>query len=398
MPFLLYAAVRFLQADVRLDAERSFLLFLTPFLVGVHVLFGLDRERRRSLYVLIMADLFLLGVYGLVNHALTGSRVVLWANGRPGYYLANRASGSYFCPDHFAGILEIALAMSLGFALSSRVRSSQRGPALALGAVAVAGVVLSKSRGGGLTVLVVMFAALFWGFADWPEDKRWWNRLSGLTALAIVMLIFAHSNHPYMQRFRGYLAPDSEKDRPVAETVSVLMEKARHTSRGKMFSGALRAWKTEKTFGIGPGMHRNLWPRFAASPDGDREGGLWPSMLNNHFHSYEVHSDWIQLLEEYGLVGLILLLIPFVALCGVLLRGLHRQSRVRVSRRHRFPADDRTALILGGFLALTAMSFHSLGDFNLQMPATTWMLAAVVSIALSAAFEAQPVRARRQAR
>jgi len=35
-----------------------------------------------------------------------------------------------------------------------------------------------------------------------------------------------------------------------------------------------------------------------------------------------------------------------------------------------------------GLLALIAMAFHSLGDFNLQMPATTWMLAALVSLPL----------------
>jgi hypothetical protein len=29
------------------------------------------------------------------------------------------------------------------------------------------------------------------------------------------------------------------------------------------------------------------------------------------------------------------------------------------------------------------MAFHSLGDFNLQMPATTWILAAIISVTVA---------------
>jgi 4-amino-4-deoxy-L-arabinose transferase-like glycosyltransferase len=35
--------------------------------------------------------------------------------------------------------------------------------------------------------------------------------------------------------------------------------------------------------------------------------------------------------------------------------------------------------------ALLAMVFHSLGDFNLQMPATTWLLASLTALAMAGA-------------
>ena len=76
-----------------------------------------------------------------------------------------------------------------------------------------------------------------------------------------------------------------------------------------MIGGAIRAWQAAPVWGVGAGMHQNIWPHVAASGDGDRGKGIWPTLVNDKFHSYEVHSDWIQLLEEYGLVGLILFLI-----------------------------------------------------------------------------------------
>jgi hypothetical protein len=50
---------------------------------------------------------------------------------------------------------------------------------------------------------------------------------------------------------------------------------------------------------------------------------------------------------------------------------------------------DRAACVTG-FLAFAAMAFHSLGDFNLQMPATTWLLAGLTALALAAHPPAPP--------
>ena len=130
-------------------------------------------------------------------------------------------------------------------------------------------------------------------------------------------------------------------------------------------------------------MHQNLWPHFAPSPDGDREAGIWPSMPNYDFHSYEVHSDWIQLLEEYGVIGLLLFLVPVSAWLGVLLFGLYREEGRWRRRDWRGRSSPGFALILGGALAGVAMIFHSFGDFNLQMPATVWLLAAGVALPLA---------------
>jgi len=133
-------------------------------------------------------------------------------------------------------------------------------------------------------------------------------------------------------------------------------------------------------FGIGPGMHQNLWPHFAPSPDGDRELGIWPTFPNNDFHSYEVHSDWIQLLEEYGVVGLVLFIMPVTAVVLLLIYGMRKEVLHRKRIDWEETGNDYYAALLGGLLSLLAMGVHSLGDFNLQMPATVWLLAVIISI------------------
>ena len=42
-----------------------------------------------------------------------------------------------------------------------------------------------------------------------------------------------------------------------------------------------------------------------------------------------------------------------------------------------------SSIELGAFLALIALSFHSLGDFNLQIPGVTWQFSAIIALGLS---------------
>ena len=363
-PFLAYALVRTLTAEVFMDAERTFLLFLGPFLIGVHIVFGLNRPLLKALYVLLLADLALLGLYGVINHIVTKSRWVLWLPGYPQYVNEVRATGSYFCPDHFSGIMELTVCVCLGLILDRRTKWFWKAAAGALSVLALAGVVMSKSRGGGLTVLVVAAAALVWGFRQWNTKQRWLFR--GISVLGAIgaLCLFCFFGRAYVERFGRWFAWDRARDKPVREMISTVNKSFQRTARSRMFGGAVRAWHSSPVFGIGPGMHQNLWPHFAATADGNRETGRWPSQPNLGFWSDFVHNDWLQLLEEFGLLGFVLFLPPVFILFHMLLKA-------RATHYH---------LALGGILAFVCMAFHSLGDFNLQMPATGWIFAAMLSI------------------
>jgi O-antigen ligase len=385
VPFLVYAAVRCLQADVYMDAERSFLLFLLPVIVGVHIVFGFSRRQVRLLYLLIALDLFLLGAYALVNHAVTGSRLVLWVEGYPQYTNEVRATGTLFCPDHFSGLMELAICLGCGVLLARERRRAWRLGAITLCAVALAGVLLSKSRGGGLSVLVIAAAALTWGFHQWPRVVRWYARAGIVSVAAACFVLLFPLARGYVERFGSYFTAEAA-DGATTSRLQAIADKVARMPRGRMYGAAVRAWRTAPLWGIGPGMHQNLWPHFAATGDGDREAGKWPSLRNDGFHSYAVHNDWLQLAEEYGIVGLLLLLLPAGSLAWLLLADLHREARARRRVDWGEMGPGHHDLTLTAIFALVCMAFHSLGDFNLQMPAMTWLFAALLALPLAPMF------------
>ncbi len=396
--FLAYAAIRLVQAPVFTDAQRSFLLFMTPFLVGLQVVYGLDGGQRRLLFRMILLNLLLLGLYGILNHAACGSRFVL---GRPAFpQYAGRASGSYFCPDHYSGIMEIAFCLALGVLCSRGALRSTRVATVLLMVVALVGILLSKSRGGGLSVLVVLGGVWVWGLRSYSARLRWALRAALPLAGIILVVVATVVGGGYFQRFGAWFGWERAKTEAFPEAINTISRSVQGSSRWIMLSGAMRAWTEAPVFGIGPGMHQNVWPRVAASGDGDIEQRLWPSRLNNTHFSYEVHNDWAQLLEEYGLVGFGLFLVAVVALSGALLRGIQRAIDATTNGNAPITSGSQaSAMVLGAWLAVIAMSFHSLGDFNLQMPATTWLFSAVLALGLKGGISrALASSARRTAR
>jgi O-antigen ligase len=383
MLFLGYAFWRFMGTGVVMDAQRSFLLYLTPLLIGLTIVFGFRTRQVRLLHVIIMFNLLALGLYAIINHLVCHSRFVLWAPGYSQYIEDNRATGTYFCPDHFSGLMEIALSLSLGFLVAREVGKQRRIFAGVLAVVAFAVVVLSKSRGGGLTVAVICVAVLVWGVSQWPRTVRWYLRGSGAALFILLLLAFCFCAKSYMDRFVDASGRHLIREKSFAQKKEAFVDLIRSSSRGRMIAGALRAWHTAPFLGIGPGMHQNLWFHFAPSPDGNRETGKWPSLPNNDFHSYEVHSDWVQLLEEYGIAGLALFLAAASTLFAILLSGIKKERRERMSHNWRSVGEGYQPLLLGAIFSCVALAFHSLGDFNLQIPATTWILGTVVALAMT---------------
>ncbi|MBQ3811059.1 MAG: O-antigen ligase family protein, partial [Kiritimatiellae bacterium] len=151
--------------------------------------------------------------------------------------------------------------------------------------------------------------------------------------------------------------------------------------RGMYIGAALRAWRSNPVWGIGPGQNQHRWTQFAATEDGVRpepghpEKLKRPRLLNDGYHLYEVHSDWTQLLEEYGVVGFALFCVAFLGIAAILCR---RQTAMADSSA---PALDR-ALPLGVLLAGGVLSVQSLFDFSLQMPCIAWLCGFLVASAI----------------
>ena len=207
--FLIYVAIRFLHAEVFMDAERSFLLFLTPFLIGINIIFGLNIRQRRILWVALFANIFALGLYGLINHFITGNKIVMWAPGYEQYYNDNRATGSFFCPDHFAGMMELGLCMALPLILDLRSSRGWRIAGILMSALTVVAVLLSKSRGGGLTILMLGLGVIIWGATQLPRIIRWYLRGAIILVGAALLAALWMSDIAYITRFKSYFGGKS---------------------------------------------------------------------------------------------------------------------------------------------------------------------------------------------
>ena len=274
--------------------------------------------------------------------------------------------------------MELGLCLSLGLALARKTRLWLRIALLLPALACIYGVVISQSRGGGFTIILVAAATLLWGFYAWRPKVRWLLRGAATLASILIIVLGIFLAHDYIDRFKQWHTWNPDARNAELTLKQDLTRRFWLTSRGRMIGGALRAWKSEPVWGIGPGMHANVWFHFACSDDGDRESGKRPSIDNHSFHSYEVHSDWVQLLEEYGIVGLSLALIAFLTFIALF---WHRLITLAPPRDP--PAIIEQAAPLAALLSLAALGFHSLGDFNLQIPANTWTLALIVAAGLS---------------
>jgi O-antigen ligase len=308
----------------------------------------------------------LIAVYAIVNHQITAGRYVLWREGFRTYYKDGRTTGCYFCPDHFSGAMEILLGIALGVLGARRTGVRGRLAAVLSMILALYGILLSQSRGGALTVIVVVIAFLAIGLCEYRPRTRWLVRAGLAAAVAGAICVAVIAEVAVVKRMRAYPWDRIERD-----------------SRYQMAAAALRAWSetpATRVFGIGPGMHQNLWLHYAASNDGDRATGTWPRFRNMRAYSYEVHNDWLQLLEEYGVTGFLLFCVSVGGFVMLLMRGYLSQSRERRRADWSDGGGSDFQFMLASLLAIVAIGFHSLGDFNLQIPGTNWMFAALLSV------------------
>ena len=113
-PFLGYVFFRAFGTDVIDPAIRSVLMFVQPVLVFVMIVLGFSLRQLRVFGVCVLVNLGALACYACVNLALTQSELVLW---RPALEVSigtQRATGTFFNPDHFATVMGIGVSLGLG--------------------------------------------------------------------------------------------------------------------------------------------------------------------------------------------------------------------------------------------------------------------------------------------
>ncbi|MGH9465518.1 MAG: O-antigen ligase family protein [Thermoanaerobaculia bacterium] len=258
--------------------------------------------------------------------------------------LGRVATGTFSNRNHFAGLLNMALPLALG-SLAARFAAPQREPrselyaktwlVLLVGALMGLAVVLSRSRGGTLTLLLTI---AFVGILLTALRRR--RRGGGLPATAALVLLLvilalgsALGTDALMARFRNL----EESQRP------------------EVWLDTLQLIRQTPWTGVGPGMYE--W-RFR--PYQRPEVSKW------YRHA---HNDYLETAAEWG-IPLALLWWSFVG------------WRFLGAWRTLFRSGDpqRQGLALGASGAMAAMALHSLVDFNLHTPANLLVFCMILGL------------------
>ena len=273
-----------------------------------------------------------------------------------------RVHGSFANPDHFAGYLEIVLAVAFGALWSEILTNPERAeeassrseqverrlPALAarvlLWGLIASGIALTESRGGilaaAVTTLVLFLLAI--------SNRRVRRQRKPIAAVAVAILlgvtfVAVAAGAGRFSRFLQLDPRDTGSD-----------------SRMAIWKTSIAAWREFPILGSGLGTFREAFRR--VQPREQR--GLVE----------QAHNDFLQLAVTGGVVGAAAGVALFLSLLVLLMRFWFRQ-------KHR----EENAWALAGFGALLTITLHGLIEFSLSIPVIPATLACVLGFAWAAA-------------
>lgn len=310
---------------------------------------GVTRRRSlQTLFIVLVSNGILLAIIGLIQR-LKGNGKVLWLFEAPTSYFVATIPYKNHAAAYFNLILALAAGLSFWFSIRSQRRFEKSSPAplLVFGASLVAVMVaFTFSRAGaalmlGLVLIIVL--AYFISQLRGNIDKR-----THAISLALVLLLGG---------FAWVGASMMGVDRVTAR-FSRLFKEDRRVSVDNRDLVRRVTWQMAQDrllFGWGAGCYRFGFPIYQLRHDQISYGSLGERVFWEH-----AHSDFVETLAEFGIVGCSLIV-------GMFGYGVTRIVKVRFWRN---------PLALTCVFGLGVALLHGWVDFPFQNPAilTTWCL------------------------
>lgn len=290
----------------------------------------LRRHAVLTLFFWIVLAALMEALYGFFLKAINHDQVLWMAKEFHQGFL----TGSYFNRNHFAGLLELALGLHLGYLVSC---VQKRRPVAGIFGVAVFFILVTALFASGSRTGLVSFALAF--LLTVPLLRRMQITGTGLLwAFCFILLITAvwFGRDTLFHRFD---ALKEELD---------------------TWDGRLVVWKDtlgmilrHPLMGTGLGNYEWFFPAFQS----DVLTWGWP----------HAHNDYLELTAELGIPACLL----FLALIGGLLSWNlgHFENA----------ADDHQPFIWGAMIAVLSLSFHGMTDFNFAIPANAFLFILVLA-------------------
>jgi len=249
--------------------------------------------------------------------------------------------GPYVNHNHYAGLMEMLIPLSAGYALS------YEGPLKPLLIFAlltpVASVLLSGSRGGMLALLLEGVLLIAIVLSKGRQERRQLMATAVTSAILIAVLAFL------------WLDPGG-----LTKRLQTTFESSQTLGSRKQVSlDSLRMVGDHLWLGTGLGSFEYVYPKYQSFPT---------DVVWDH-----AHDDYVEALGETGLVGGLLIVLAVAVGFRLAFRNLGDRLRHRLGW-----------IQLGAALSCCSLLLHSFLDFNLHIPANAAWFAVCAAVATSA--------------
>ncbi len=347
--FFAYVLLRSFLSPVDYLARRDIYMVLAALIVYLLVALRITSTKQRSLLVGFLLLLALAQcVVGTIQFSTGNNFMIIPFLPRSEQY-GSRASGFYMNPNHLAGFLEIALFMGLGVTFFSRWKLWGKILAGYASCVCIAGILMTGSRGGYLSSLGGLLAFSILGFLT-VARHHYDRALKILAALTVVALLGVFGVY--------HVVKNSDL---VGSRVQII---AKDEVRIQFAQAALEQFKLSPWIGTGSGTFLYYGRLFRP------KGSKWDPTY--------AHNDYLHFLAEYGVVGMVgMLLFLFVHL-HMGWKSFHEMTEAR--SRSAINGSNSLALTVGALSVVAAYLVHSAFDFNLHIPGNTLLMAVVFGL------------------
>ncbi len=304
---------------------------------------------------------FCLALFGLTQ-SITSPTKVYWIR----ELRQSTAFGPFINRHHFAGYMELAIALPLGLLFGGAVEKEKRLLYLFVAGLMGVALVMTSSRGGIISLIaeILFFVVVT---ALWrPENGEGRVRRGRVKAAAIrvglgVGLMIA--------LFAGVLLLGGEFS--ISRFIDSVNTDDPTTGRAHFWSVTLQMIQAHPWLGTGLGAFGVIYTRY------DTRNGL--------FRLEQAHNDYLQVFSDAGVIGAAL------ALCFVVI--LVRRTFVRIKSRDEFRRGVALAALGGCFAVLV----HSFFDFTLHTTSNALLFLVLAALAtMNGRVEQAPRKSRRR--
>lgn len=319
-------------------------LKVSSFLCAYWVWFQLSGShgRWRWLVALFLIVVSAMAWYAIIQNAQHARGVLNLI--RPMDY-GMRASGAYFCPNHFANLLNLTIPFAFAVAAAPAAGLPLRLLAGYTVLVSLSPLYLTQSRSGWIGVLVGLAVTI--SLLGLRRSFRRFLRL--LIAAPLVLGLVG---------VMVWMVSPMVQDR-IAQALEGNIRLQLWHDTWLMISQ--RPW-----FGWGPYAYRWVYPHF------------WQYMTTYLDPQY-AHNDYLHTWAEYGLVGLALLV------------GAILWAAIRLARLIRVSEPDRSACLIAGLLgSLAATAAHAAFDYNFHIYGNVQVLVLLAGVVTAVVYASNP--------